>query len=158
MRALLDKGYGARLTAGYCWEWSDPVPGGLVPDVQIGDWRRPWNNKKPTSHAGAPGTPFWASDPAGFEQVGCVYTAQGFEYDYSGVIMGPDLVWRVDHWEARPEYSHDGAVKRGDRDQFEGVVKNTYKVLLTRGMLGTMVYSTDPETQALLRSLIPDSV
>jgi DUF2075 family protein len=32
------------------------------------------------------------------------------------------------------------------------------KVLLTRGMLGTMVYSTDLETQELLRSLIPDSV
>jgi uncharacterized protein len=157
MRAMLEKGYGARLAAGYCWEWSDPVPGGLVPDVVIGDWRRPWNNKKATSHAGAPGTPFWASDPAGFEQVGCVYTAQGFEYDHSGVIMGPDFVWRTDHWEARPEFSHDTAVKRGDGDQFDGAVRNTYKVLLTRGMLGTMVYSTDPETQELLRSLIPDS-
>ena len=68
-----------------------------------------------SSHAGAPGTPFWASDPAGFEQVGCVYTAQGFEYDYSGVIMGPDLVWRDDRW-VRPEFSFDaGPVKRGDR-------------------------------------------
>jgi len=32
--------------------------------------------------------------PAGFGQVGCVYTAQGFEYDWSGVIIGPDLVVR----------------------------------------------------------------
>jgi hypothetical protein len=155
MRAMLDKGYGARLAAGYCWNWSDPVPGGLVPDIQIGDWQRPWNNKKQSSHAGAPGTPFWATDPAGFEQVGCVYTAQGFEYDYSGVIMGPDLVWREDHWVARPEYSHDTAVTRGTLDQFDGAVRNTYKVLLTRGMLGTTVLSTDPETQELLRSLIP---
>jgi uncharacterized protein len=94
MRSMMDSGYGARLAAGYCWRWSDPVPGGLVPDIEIGDWHKPWNNKKDTSHAGAPGTPFWASDPAGFEQVGCVYTAQGFEYDYSGVILGPDLVER----------------------------------------------------------------
>lgn len=157
LRMMLARGYGARLAAGYCWKWSNPVPGGLVADVVIGDWQRPWNNKKATSHAGAPGTPFWASDPAGFEQVGCVYTAQGFEYDYAGVILGPDLVWRTDQWEARPEFSHDTAVKRGDRDQFEEAVKNTYKVLLTRGMLGTMVYSTDRETQELLRSLIPDS-
>jgi hypothetical protein len=156
MRAMLEQGYGARLAAGYCWRWSDPIRGGgLANDVIIGEWQKPWNNKKQTSHAGAPGTPFWASDPAGFEQVGCVYTAQGFEYDYSGVIMGPDLVWRGDHWEARPEFSHDTAVKRGDHHQFEGAVKNTYKVLLTRGMLGTMVYSTDSETQELLRSLIP---
>jgi hypothetical protein len=157
MRRMLDSGYGARLAAGYCWKWSDPVPGGLVADIEIGDWHRPWNNKKQSSHAGAPGTPFWASDPAGFDQVGCVYTAQGFEYDYSGVIMGPDLVWRTDRWVARPERSFDTAVKRGTRDQFDGAVRNTYKVLLTRGMLGTLVYSTDPETQDLLHSLVPSS-
>jgi uncharacterized protein len=155
MRSMMDSGYGARLAAGYCWRWSDPIPGGLVPDIEIGDWHKPWNNKKDTSHAGAPGTPFWASDPAGFEQVGCVYTAQGFEYDYSGVILGPDLVWRGDRFVARPEFSYDTQVKRGSADEFDGAVRNTYKVLLTRGMLGTMVYSTDPETQDLLRSLIP---
>src|SRR5271157_4190318 len=36
----------------------------------------------------APGIPksnFWASDPNGINQVGCVYTAQGFEFDYVGV-------------------------------------------------------------------------
>jgi hypothetical protein len=156
LRKLLENGYGARMAAGYCWKWSDPVPGGLVADVQIGDWQRPWNNKKQTSHLGAPGTPFWASDPAGFEQVGCVYTAQGFEYDYSGVIIGPDLVWRTDHWEARPEFSFDTQVKRADPGSFDRAVRNTYKVLLTRGMRGSLVYSTDPETQDLLTSLIPD--
>ncbi len=158
LRRILEEGYGARLAAGYCWKWSDPVPGGLVADVQIGDWRRPWNNKKPSSHAGAPGTPYWASDPAGFDQVGCVYTAQGFEYDYSGVIMGPDLVWRSGRWVARPEHSFDTQVKRADGDQFDRAVRNTYKVLLTRGMRGTVVYSTDPETQELLSSLIPSHV
>jgi len=35
------------------------------------------------------------------------------------------------------------------------VRQHTYKVLLTRGMLGTTVMSTDPETQDLLRSLVP---
>ncbi len=73
LRALLEEGYGARISAGYCWRWSDPIKGGgLVADVNINGWHKPWNNKKDSSHAGAPGTPFWASDPAGFEQVGCV--------------------------------------------------------------------------------------
>ena len=49
---------------------------------------------------GAPPAALWASDPAGFGQVGCVYTAQGFEYDWNGVIIGPDLVWRTDRWVA----------------------------------------------------------
>jgi hypothetical protein len=155
MRSMLADGYGARMAAGYCWKWSDPVPGGLVADIEIDGWHKPWNNKKDSSHAGAPGTPFWASDPAGFEQVGCVYTAQGFEYDYAGVIFGPDLVWRTDRWVARPEFSHDTQVKRGSAIEFDGAVRNTYKVLLTRGMLGTMLYSTDRETQELLQSLVP---
>ncbi|PRZ42401.1 hypothetical protein CLV47_10519 [Antricoccus suffuscus] len=156
LRSYLTRGYGARMAAGYCWRWSDPIKdGGLVPDVVIGDWQRPWNNKKDTSHAGAPGTPYWATDPAGFEQVGCVYTAQGFEYDYAGVIMGPDLVWRTDRWVAQPDGSRDSAVKRGTVSDFDRAVRNTYKVLLTRGMRGAIVYSTDPETQSLLESLIP---
>ena len=51
--------------------------------------------------------------PGGFDQVGCVYTAQGFEYDCAGVIFGPDLVWRNDRWVSQPSQSHDSLVKRG---------------------------------------------
>ena len=90
LEAKLADGYSARMAAGYCWPWSDPRPDGtLVPDVQLGDWRRPWNLKGDRSVGGAPAAALWATDPAGFGQVGCVYTAQGFEYDYAGVILGP---------------------------------------------------------------------
>ena len=155
LRELLHEGYGARMAAGYCWPWSDPLSdGSLALDVEISGWHRPWNNKKETRHGGAPGTPFWATDPNGFEQVGCVYTAQGFEYDYAGVIIGPDLVWRGDHWVAQPDKSHDSQVKRGTFEEFDRSVRNTYKVLLTRGMRGATVFSTDPETQDLLRTLV----
>lgn len=34
------------------------------------------------------------------------------------------------------------------------LIRNTYKVLLTRGMVGTIIYSTDPETREKLRSLV----
>ena len=157
LHQMLDRGYGARIAAGYCWPWSDAKSGHpLRLDVQIGDWHKPWNNKKETSHEGAPGTPFWASDAAGFGQVGCVYTAQGFEYDYAGVIIGPDLVWRKDRWVARPERSHDSQVKRAPAEDFDRAVRNTYKVLLTRGMRGALIYSTDDETQGMLRDLVPD--
>ena len=33
----------------------------------------------------SPSPKLWASDRQGFEQVGCVRTAQGFEYEYAGV-------------------------------------------------------------------------
>jgi uncharacterized protein len=34
------------------------------------------------------------------------------------------------------------------------LVRNVYKVLLTRGMVGTLIHSTDPETNRFLRSLV----
>ena len=155
LRSHLMAGYSSRIAAGYCWSWSKPKADFLFPDVKIGAWERPWNNPKDTRLGDAPGRPFWATDPAGFDQVGCIYTAQGFEYDYSGVIMGPDLVWRTDQWVAQPDKSHDSQVKRGTMAEFDSAVRNTYKVLLTRGLRGTTVMSTDAETQALLDSLIP---
>jgi len=155
LRQRQDGGYSARISAGYCWPWGDARADGSLPeDVVVGQWRRPWNNKKDTSVGGAPGRPFWSSDPAGFGQVGCVYTAQGFEYDWSGVIMGPDLVWRGGRWVAQPGRSFDSQVKRASLPDFDRAVRNTYKVLLTRGMLGSVVFSTDEETQELLRRLL----
>ncbi|GAA1200319.1 DNA/RNA helicase domain-containing protein [Pseudonocardia alaniniphila] len=145
-----------RIAAGYCWRWSDPdvVDGAkrLVDDVVIGEWKRPWNAKPDKAVPGVPPSHFWASDSRGFGQVGCIYTAQGFEYDWSGVIFGDDFVRREGGWVARREYSYDTPVKRA-KDQFPALVRNTYKVLLTRGMKATATYSTDPETQEFLERM-----
>ena len=150
----ISEGYSSRIAAGYCWDWSKPKADVLLDDVRIGSWHRPWNNPKDTKVGEAPGRPYWAMDPAGFSQIGCIYTAQGFEYDYSGVIFGGDLVWRGNHWVGQPERSRDNQVRKASPEDFLRVVKNTYKVLLTRGMRGTVLYSTDPETQELFRSLV----
>ncbi|MEW2549977.1 DUF2075 domain-containing protein [Streptomyces sp. NPDC047002] len=149
--------YGARMSAGFCWKWTKDVkPGRPLPDdVVIGDWARPWNVYGDRGIDGAPPSALWATNPAGFGQVGCVYTAQGFEYDWSGVIMGPDLVWRSDHWVAHRSESKDPVFKRSVPEDTVGLlIRNTYKVLLTRGMIGTVLYSTDPETQEKLRELV----
>ncbi|MEU9510191.1 DUF2075 domain-containing protein [Micromonospora sp. NPDC048170] len=148
----------ARMSAGYCWPWSDPRPDDtLVPDVQIGRWARPWNVKSDRSVGEAPGSAYWATDPNGFDQVGCVYTAQGFEYEWSGVIIGPDLVVRDGRVVTRRSESKDPAFRsRKTLSDLEAdrLIRNTYKVLMTRGMRGTMLYSTDPETRDWLASLI----
>ncbi|MCX2970901.1 MULTISPECIES: DUF2075 domain-containing protein [Streptomyces] len=152
------EGYGARMSAGYCWKWTTrftPEMTALPADVVIGDWARPWNVYGERSVFGAPPAPLWATEPAGFGQVGCVYTAQGFEYDWSGVIIGPDLVWRTDRWVVDRTASKDPVFTQATPDdEIDRLVRNTYKVLLTRGMVGTIVYATDPETREKLRSLI----
>ncbi|MEU9577389.1 DUF2075 domain-containing protein [Streptomyces chilikensis] len=156
LAARRTEGYGARMSAGYCWRWSpEPKPGDPLPaDVVIGDWARPWNLRGDRSVSGAPPAALWATDPAGFGQVGCVYTAQGFEYDWSGVIIGPDLLWRGDRWITDRTASKDPVFKKAPSDSdVDRLIRNTYKVLLTRGMVGTVVYSTDPETREKLREL-----
>lgn len=158
MELLLDsknsEGYKSRITAGYCWQWNEPNPDGSLPmDVVIGDWRKPWNVKSDRSVGGYLSGELWAIDPKGFDQIGCVYTVQGFEYDWNGVIMGPDLVWRENSWVAVPSGSKDPAMRGIAESRYEILIKNTYKVLLTRGLVGTYLYSVDPETQVHLKSL-----
>ncbi|MGY1741159.1 MULTISPECIES: DNA/RNA helicase domain-containing protein [unclassified Blastococcus] len=148
----------ARMAAGYCWPWSDPRhDGSLVPDVQIGDWARPWNLKGDRAVGDAPPAALWASDERGFAQVGCVYTAQGFEYEWNGVLLGPDLVWRTDRWETVRSANRDPdfrSTKRVSDSDFDLLVRNVYKVLLTRGLRGVYLHSTDAETQQFLEELV----
>jgi hypothetical protein len=148
----------ARMSAGYCWPWSDPrQDDSLVPDVQIGRWARPWNVKSERSVGDAPGSAFWATDPSGFGQVGCVYTAQGFEYEWSGVIIGPDLVARDGRLVTQRSGSKDPAFRSRrtvSDEQADQLIRNTYKVLMTRGMRGTVLYSTDVETREFLAKLV----
>lgn len=161
LAARLVEGETARMTAGFCWKWSNPAADGtLIPDVVVGDWARPWNVKNDRAVGDAPPSPLWATHPGGFGQVGCVYTAQGFEYDWNGVILGPDIVVRdgvlttVRAHNADPEV---GRKKGLPEDEADRLIRNTYKVLLTRAMRGTVLYSVDPETNAFLKTLVGPS-
>ncbi|MHB0976460.1 MAG: DUF2075 domain-containing protein [Candidatus Aquicultorales bacterium] len=157
IRKKADQGYSARLTAGFCWDWSDPRRDGtLEDDVVVGSFRRPWNAKTEGRLAsGIPKASLWAYDPNGINQVGCIYTAQGFEFDYVGVIVGPDLTYDFDgqRWEGRKEHSCDSVVKRA-KYNFVDLIKNTYRVLLTRGMKGCYVYFMDKDAERFVRSRI----
>ena len=156
LRERLNAGYSARMTAGFCWPWSRPQGETLLADVVVGDWSRPWNANSDRSIGNAPPSALWATLEGGFGQIGCVYTAQGFEYDWNGVIIGPDLVYRNGKLRTVPTASKDPALRKKTvtPDQADRLIRNTYKVLLTRGMIGTVLYSTDPETQDFLSWLL----
>ena len=101
--------------------------GELHKDVVVDDYIRPWNADENTKgmRRGIPKSQYWAYDEAGIDQEGCVYTAQGFEFDYAGVIFGNDLKYNPDtgEWEGFSENSHDGQVKGSEN--FVQLVKNT---------------------------------
>jgi DUF2075 family protein len=118
----------------------------------------PWNAKPDAGKlaAGIPRSHFWASDPNGINQVGCIYTAQNFEFDYVGVIFGRDLRFdpTTKTWVADKTQSFDKVVKSADETQYIGLVKNAYRVLLTRGLKGCFVYFSDPATRNFFQSRI----
>ncbi|XVV08013.1 DNA/RNA helicase domain-containing protein [Actinosynnema sp. CA-248983] len=160
-------GFTARIAAGFCWDWTEvKAKQPLVDNVVLRwtdrngvdrIWRRPWNahveHRDPTGTVTAPGRKFWATDAGGQNQVGCVYTCQGLEYDYGGVIIGPDLVWRDDRWVAQPTESADDRVNWLTAEEYLPLALNIYWVLASRAMLGCRLYSTDAETQDFLLRL-----
>lgn len=159
IRSCNDGSRTARLVAGYSWPWSEPTPEGrLVDDVRIGSWSAPWNARPDAGRLaeGIPKSHLWAREPGGIDQVGCIYTAQGFEFDYVGVLWGRDLVYRPRQgWVGRLEFSYDSGLKRGTSpERFTELVKNTYRVLLSRGLRGCYVYFEDEQTRDFIESRI----
>ncbi|MFD7840709.1 DUF2075 domain-containing protein [Streptomyces sp. NPDC059761] len=164
----------ARMVAGYAWPWSEPHPKTrvLYKDVRIGRWHRAWNAKGDLSKyaGGEPPAKYWGVRPQGIGQVGCVYTAQGLEWDWCGVILGDDMVWREGRWVFRKglasaqdkETGLRETKKRGSMDprlpadpaEFARRVQNAYHVLLTRASRATVIYSTDGPTQEHLKKLV----
>lgn len=143
-----EKKNSARITAGFCWPWSPPNRDGtLVNDVVVGDFKMPWENKGSFWK--------WATDNSGMEQVGTVYTAQGFEFDYIGVIFGKDLIYnpKSSSWEAHPENSYDTQVKRNNSELVRHF-KNVYRTLLSRAHKGVYIYFMDKDTENHFRNNI----
>ena len=122
----------------------------------IGDYRRPWNARHDAARLakGVPRAHLWAHEPGGLDQIGCVYTAQGFEFDYVGVIFGLDLRYDFERqqWIGDKSESGDPMVRRARN--FTDLIKNTYRVLLSRGMKGCYVYFMDQETRKFVESRI----
>jgi DUF2075 family protein len=152
----------ARLVAGYSWDW--PTEGrqrrGHVKHVTVDGLSLPWNFSGEN----------WATAADGIEQVGCVHTCQGVEFDWLGVLIGPDLRFEDGRIIGDPNKRAftDSSLKgwkkslreaKGDRDTTEAVlakvqaiIKNTYKVLLSRGRKGCFVWCADPSLREYLRA------
>jgi uncharacterized protein len=152
------KGMSARIVAGYCWNWSTKLndKGELVKDVKIGDFEMPWETHGDINPPeGYVKWYEWAYKPEGIKQVGCIYTAQGFEFDYIGVIVGSDLKYdkEKDCLVANLPGTKDPMLKRS-KEKFEEYIKNIYRVLMTRGMKGCYVYFVDKEVEDYFKRYI----
>lgn len=157
LRAKQDEKLTARITAGFAFPWSKSTRGSALPnDVRIDGWHRPWNARDDFRSTSIPPGTLWATLDGGFDQIGCIYTSRGLEYHWGGVIFGADLVWRTGSWLADPNFSFDKNAKGAETEaDYARQIRSAYQTMLKRSMAGTIVYSTDAETQALFRSLLP---
>lgn len=137
----------SRMLAGYCWNWlKDGQNDTNVHDIKIGDFEMSWNLGN---------TSTFAIDEDSVNEIGCIHTSQGLEFDYAGVIIGDDMRYENGHIvtdftkRAKTDQSLKGIKKLyKENPQFalkeaDVIIKNTYRTLMTRGMKGCYVYCTD---------------
>ncbi|MDP3305783.1 MAG: DUF2075 domain-containing protein [Erysipelotrichaceae bacterium] len=149
----------ARLLAGYCWDWDSQNknnPSHFDIKIPEHDFAMAWNLGN---------TETWAIDPESVNQVGCIHTSQGLEFDYVGVIIGDDI--RYEDGKIITDFTKrantDATLKglktivKTDPEKARGVadeiIKNTYRTLLTRGQKGCYVYISDFNLMKLIKSV-----
>lgn len=138
-----DDGLKARMLAGYAWKWTkDGNNNAQIEDVAIPEFnfRMPWNSRDSRT--------LFADDENGINQIGCIHTTQGLEFDYVGVIIGNDLRYDKNNDRLYCDWDSykDNNGKKGLKDNPElltSLVKNIYKILMTRGIKGCYVYICD---------------
>ena len=151
----------SRLVAGYCWDWiSSGKNDSNVHDIVIPEYNfeMSWNLGNSQT---------WAIDPMSINEVGCIHTCQGLEFDYVGVIIGDDIRYEdgkivTDYTKrAKTDQSLKGISKivkeQGQvvADQIaDKIIKNTYRTLMTRGMKGCYVYCIDMNLKLFLKNKI----
>lgn len=151
----------SRLVAGYCWDW---ISSGKN-DSNIHDIVIPEYNFEMSWNLGNSQT--WAIDPMSINEVGCIHTCQGLEFDYVGVIIGDDIRYEngkiiTDYTKrAKTDQSLKGinkiAKEKGQEvanEIADKIIKNTYRTLMTRGMKGCFVYCTDKKLEAYIKEKI----
>ncbi|MBO4251029.1 MAG: DUF2075 domain-containing protein [Paludibacteraceae bacterium] len=139
----------SRMLAGYCYEWKSQNDASAM-DIRLEDgFEAQWNFGD---------TKTWAIDPDSFDQVGCIHTSQGLEFDYVGVIIGRDLIYRNNQVQtdvrqrAHTDHSLNGS--KGNVSLADTIIRNTYKTLLTRGQKGCYIYCEDKALADYIRQLI----
>lgn len=136
----------SRMVAGFAWDWKSKKDKQAV-DIEIDGIGLRWNSKLVD----------YLGSKESIDEVGSIYTLQGYDLNYCGVIIGNDLQYDEHNHKlvfSRKDYYDRGAKKR-NKNQIENNVKlteeellaqviRTYRILMNRSIKGTFVYVCDP--------------
>lgn len=138
-----DHEYGlSRLLAGFAWPWNSKDDKN-VPDIEIEGQKLFWNRTATD----------WVNSRTSNEEVGSIHTIQGYDLNYAGVIIGPDLGFdpetnritfnRNSYFDVKGRENNKQLGIQYSDDDVRQYVLNIYRVLLTRGIKGTYLYVYD---------------
>ena len=144
----------SRMVAGYAWEWKTKRDKNAF-DIEIGLTRLCWNST-PTD---------WIASSNALEEVGSIHTVQGYDLNYVGVIIGPDLrfdperrrlfIDRDSYFDKKGKENNPALGRTYSDDDLLRFITQIYAVLMTRGIRGTYVYACDPGLREYLKAFIP---
>lgn len=134
----------ARILAGYCYNWvtKNEIYSDKYDIALENDFKAKWNFSN---------TKTWAIDENSFDQIGCIHTCQGLEFDYCGVIIGKDLYYENNEVRtnylarAKTDQSLRGIKTTKNYSLADRIIRNTYRTLLSRGQKGCYIYCEDKE-------------
>lgn len=144
----------SRMLAGYAWEWKTKYDKSAY-DIEIDGLQLRWNSTQVD----------WIASPKSLEEIGSIHTVQGYDLNFAGVIIGPDLRYdserkklyfdRGSYFDVKGKENNARLGREYTDDDLLRFVCNIYAVLLTRGILGTFVYVSDPGLREYLARYIP---
>jgi len=146
----------SRLVAGFAWEWKTKNDKSAY-DIEIDGCQLRWNSVATD----------WIASGKSLDEVGSIHTVQGYDLNYAGVIIGPDLRYdavngrlfidRGSYFDKKGKENNPRLGKIYSDADLLRFVTNIYAVLLTRGIQGTFVYASDPALRAYLREYLPSN-
>jgi len=138
----------SRVVAGYAWPWkTKKVRGGY--DIEIDGLELVWNSTSKD----------WVNSPNAINEVGCIHTVQGYDLNYVGVIIGPELSYDEANNKIivyPKKYMDINGKRSASPDELERYIINIYKTLLTRGIKGTYIYIVDKKLAKYFKSRISE--
>lgn len=148
----------ARLVAWYCWDWvskKDPSKNDII--ISEYNFEMKWNL--------ASDGMTWIISSDSVNEVGCIHTCQWLEVDYIWVIIWPDLIvrdWKV-LVDPLKRAKTDASLKwyktlmkqdpEWTKKLVKSIIKNTYRVLMTRWMKWCYIFATDKETREYFKKI-----
>lgn len=157
----------SRMVATFDWEYSGGKkklpPNQKYWEVSDGSWKMPWNYEikrrdqyekknhiKSVKYSDLP----WAEKDYTIKEIGSLYTVQGFDLNYVGVVLGKSVKYRnrkIIHEFRESQNKKATNQLHSEKSYANKLLKNEFNVLMTRGVHGLYIYAVDPSLRHALK-------